>query len=161
MFCGRFGSGPGATIPFDARPVFFWGDETPVLGSVFRSNLTCVAGRVEGPIFTHSLIRSRKTGRLADLLAEATSKVLHLQGSCEPSPATGEGGEFCVRSWGYGTCLSGVTTLLDDGYIKEQTNIRSFPTTWFIDRTGLVAYVQEGLTPKLLEEFSWRIESLR
>jgi thiol-disulfide isomerase/thioredoxin len=53
------------------------------------------------------------------------------------------------------------TTLFDHGYVKERAAIRSFPTTWFVDQTGLVTYVQAGSTLRLLEEFSWRIESLR
>jgi len=52
------------------------------------------------------------------------------------------------------------TVLLDDGYVKK-AGVSSFPTTWFLDKTGNIAYLKEGYTKKLLDEFSWRIESLR
>lgn len=50
--------------------------------------------------------------------------------------------------------------LADDGYVKKQ-GISAFPTTWFIDRSGNIVFVKKGFTPNLLQEFSWRIESLR
>ena len=52
------------------------------------------------------------------------------------------------------------TTLLDDGYVRS-SKVRSFPTTWFLDREGRIVYLQKGYTPNLLEEFSWRIDSLK
>ena len=52
------------------------------------------------------------------------------------------------------------TVLLDDGYLKK-VGIYSYPTTWFLDRNSKITYIQEGWTKKLVEEFSWRIESLR
>jgi thiol-disulfide isomerase/thioredoxin len=50
--------------------------------------------------------------------------------------------------------------LIDDGYVSKM-GIYSFPTTWFIDQSGRKAYIKEGWTEKLTEEFSWRIEALR
>jgi thiol-disulfide isomerase/thioredoxin len=50
--------------------------------------------------------------------------------------------------------------LIDDGYVSKM-GINSFPTTWFIDQSGLKAYIKEGWTEKLSEEFGWRIEALR
>ena len=42
-----------------------------------------------------------------------------------------------------------------------QVGINVFPTTWFIDKNGKISYIKISSSPKLLEEFSWRIESLR
>ena len=50
--------------------------------------------------------------------------------------------------------------LLDDGYLNK-AGINAFPTTWFIDKLGRIAFVKVGWTQKLTEEFSWRIEALR
>jgi tetratricopeptide (TPR) repeat protein len=50
--------------------------------------------------------------------------------------------------------------LIDDGYVTKM-GVQSFPTTWFIDQSGRKAYIKEGWTEKLSEEFSWRIEALR
>jgi thiol-disulfide isomerase/thioredoxin len=49
--------------------------------------------------------------------------------------------------------------LLDDGYVDK--NVKVFPTTWFIDKQGHIAFEVLGATEKLVEEFSWRIEALR
>ncbi len=51
--------------------------------------------------------------------------------------------------------------LFDDGYVSKSARITAFPTTWFLDKDGRKAYVKVGWSEKLLEEFSWRIESLR
>ncbi len=51
--------------------------------------------------------------------------------------------------------------LFDDGYVSKNAGITAFPTTWFLDKDGRKAYVKVGWSEKLLEEFSWRIESLR
>lgn len=51
--------------------------------------------------------------------------------------------------------------LLDDGYVSDKAGITAFPTTWFIDKDGRVAFIKVGWTQKLAEEFSWRIEALR
>lgn len=50
--------------------------------------------------------------------------------------------------------------MMDAGYLSK-TGINVFPTTWFVDKTGKISYVKIGSSPKLLEEFSWRVESLR
>ena len=50
--------------------------------------------------------------------------------------------------------------LYDDGYVAK-ADIKGFPTTWFIDRDGRIAYIKSGFSKYLLEEFSWRIESLK
>ena len=50
--------------------------------------------------------------------------------------------------------------LLDDGFVRR-TEIHGFPTTWFLDRTGRIAFEKQGWTKRLLEEFSWRIEDLK
>jgi thiol-disulfide isomerase/thioredoxin len=50
--------------------------------------------------------------------------------------------------------------LLDDDYV-DKTRVQAFPTTWFIDRTGRVAFTREGWTGALAEEFDWRVELLR
>jgi len=64
-----------------------------------------------------------------------------------------------VRAWlqkhGYN-----FNVLLDNGYVNK-TGVRAFPTTWFIDKDGRIAFVKKGWSEKLVEEFSWRIEALR
>ncbi|HKJ91749.1 MAG TPA: TlpA disulfide reductase family protein, partial [Longimicrobiales bacterium] len=50
--------------------------------------------------------------------------------------------------------------LLDDGYVGE-AGVHVFPTTWFVDRQGRVAFVKEGWSAALEEEFAWRVEALR
>jgi thiol-disulfide isomerase/thioredoxin/Tfp pilus assembly protein PilF len=50
--------------------------------------------------------------------------------------------------------------LLDDGFVRKN-KIEAFPTTWFLDRNGRIAYDHKGWTQKLLEEFSWRVEELK
>ena len=50
--------------------------------------------------------------------------------------------------------------LLDDGFVAR-SSITAFPTTWFLDRDGKRVFVKVGWSEKLLEEFSWRIESMR
>ncbi|HEX8172053.1 MAG TPA: redoxin domain-containing protein [Thermoanaerobaculia bacterium] len=49
--------------------------------------------------------------------------------------------------------------LLDDGYAGK--HIGGFPTTWFVDRDGRLAFVQSGWSARLVEEFTWRIEALK
>ncbi|HEX5732934.1 MAG TPA: redoxin domain-containing protein [Blastocatellia bacterium] len=51
--------------------------------------------------------------------------------------------------------------LFDDGYVDAKADIKGFPTTWFIDKEGRIAFVKDGWTQKLVEEFSWRIEALK
>ena len=50
--------------------------------------------------------------------------------------------------------------LLDDDYV-DKTRVHAFPTTWFIDRAGQVAFTREGWSEALAEEFNWRVELLR
>jgi thiol-disulfide isomerase/thioredoxin len=50
--------------------------------------------------------------------------------------------------------------LFDDGYLAT-TGVNGFPTTWFIDKNGRVAFVKRGWSEKLIEEFGWRIEILK
>jgi tetratricopeptide (TPR) repeat protein/peroxiredoxin len=50
--------------------------------------------------------------------------------------------------------------MLDDGFVSR-AGVRAFPTTWFLDREGRVAFEQIGYTEGLVEEFTWRIEDLR
>lgn len=50
--------------------------------------------------------------------------------------------------------------LLDDGYVNK-AGIQGFPTTWFLNREGQIAFLKRGWTKELEEEFGWRIEALR
>lgn len=50
--------------------------------------------------------------------------------------------------------------LMDNGYVSK-IGINAFPTTWFIDKEGRIAFVKTGWSEKLVEEFSWRIEALK
>ena len=66
---------------------FFEWDETPF--SLRPPTQPYVRGLLQmEQVFTHFLIRSRKTGRLADLLVEATLLGPSPDVFCEPSPAT-------------------------------------------------------------------------
>jgi thiol-disulfide isomerase/thioredoxin/tetratricopeptide (TPR) repeat protein len=51
--------------------------------------------------------------------------------------------------------------LLDDGWISRATGINSYPTTWFISADGKIAFEKKGLSPDLVNEYSWRIEALK
>ena len=50
--------------------------------------------------------------------------------------------------------------LVDEGY-SERAGVTAWPTTWFVDRNGLVRFVKTGTALRLEEEFSWRVEALR
>jgi hypothetical protein len=50
--------------------------------------------------------------------------------------------------------------LWDDGYL-DKVDVHLFPTTWFVDPEGRIAFVKEGWSESLAEEFSWRVEALR
>ena len=50
--------------------------------------------------------------------------------------------------------------LFDDGYVNK-AGIQAFPTTWFLNREGQIAFLKRGWTKELEEEFGWRIEALR
>jgi thiol-disulfide isomerase/thioredoxin/predicted Zn-dependent protease len=49
--------------------------------------------------------------------------------------------------------------LLDNGF-AQKAKVLAWPTTWFIDPQGRMAFKKEGWTEHLLEEFSWRIDAL-
>ncbi|HEX9109375.1 MAG TPA: redoxin domain-containing protein, partial [Longimicrobiales bacterium] len=55
--------------------------------------------------------------------------------------------------------------LLDDGYSRGRVN--GWPTTWFVDREGRIAYRVEGATvgmvndDAIVQQMVWRVESLR
>ncbi len=51
--------------------------------------------------------------------------------------------------------------MIDSDVYLSEAGINVFPTTWFIDKNGKISYIKIGSSPKLLEEFSWRIEALR
>jgi hypothetical protein len=46
-------------------------------------------------------------------------------------------------------------------FIKGPAAIGPFPTTWFVDREGKIAFVHEGASEEMYEEFVWRVEMLR
>ena len=50
--------------------------------------------------------------------------------------------------------------LIDDGYV-EKLRLRGFPTTWIVSPDGHKAYVVNGWSKRLLEEYGWRIEALK
>jgi thiol-disulfide isomerase/thioredoxin len=50
--------------------------------------------------------------------------------------------------------------LMDEGYV-DKTRVRAFPTTWFVDRDGRIAFVRAGWSGALAEEFGWRLDALR
>jgi thiol-disulfide isomerase/thioredoxin len=51
--------------------------------------------------------------------------------------------------------------LLDDGWISRSTGVNSYPTTWFLDADGKIAFETKGISPDLVNEYSWRVEALR
>ena len=51
--------------------------------------------------------------------------------------------------------------LLDDGWLAKSGVVTTFPTTWFIDRDGRLAWEAIGETKELRQEFSWRIEAMQ
>ena len=56
---------------------------------------------------------------------------------------------------------TGMRVLLDDGY-AERIGLSSFPTTWFLDRAGVLQYRLTGGRPEeLVEEHGWIIEALK
>ena len=50
--------------------------------------------------------------------------------------------------------------LLDGGY-ASRANMHLYPTTWFVDRAGRIAFVKAGWSEELAEEFGWRVEILK
>lgn len=51
--------------------------------------------------------------------------------------------------------------VLMEGNYLEKAEIAGFPTTWFLDLEGRKVFETTGFSAQLLEEFSWRVESLR
>ena len=49
---------------------------------------------------------------------------------------------------------------VDDGYV-DRAGLRAFPTTRFPDGQGRKVFEKVGWSEKLLEELSWRIETMR
>ena len=49
--------------------------------------------------------------------------------------------------------------LVDDRYAHKVVKV--YPTTWFLDPEGRIAFEKNGWSEDLVEEFSWRIEALR
>ena len=99
----------GAQFPLTVQDRSLKRGEAPVQGVVSSdTNLhprpALLFVRVGVPVFAHFLIRSRKTGRPADLLAEATPVGALLSSQfCRPPPAAFAGGSLCNRS-GAGDC---------------------------------------------------------
>lgn len=50
--------------------------------------------------------------------------------------------------------------LLDDGW-THRAGVFAYPTTWFLDPEGRIAFKKEGWTDKLVDQFSWRIDVLK
>jgi peroxiredoxin len=50
--------------------------------------------------------------------------------------------------------------LLDAGY-GSRAGIDAYPTTWFVDRSGRIAFAKVGWSEELAEEFGWRMDILK
>ena len=50
--------------------------------------------------------------------------------------------------------------LRDEGYLRK-VNIHTYPTTWFLNAEGGIAFVKTGYTGQLVQKFTWRIEALK
>jgi thiol-disulfide isomerase/thioredoxin len=50
--------------------------------------------------------------------------------------------------------------LLDTAKYAPGAGIRTYPTTWFLDAEGRLAFEKVGFSYKLAEEFAWRIDEL-
>jgi hypothetical protein len=70
-----------------------------------------------------------------------------------------DGDAASVRKW-MAAQKYDFSVLLDDGFVRKNS-IQAFPTTWFLDAKGRIAFEKKGWTQKLLEEFSWRVEELK
>jgi hypothetical protein len=42
-----------------------------------------------------------------------------------------------------------------------KAGVHGIPTNWFIDANGNLAFQEVGYAPRLVEEFSWRLEAMR
>jgi hypothetical protein len=51
-------------------------------------------------------------------------------------------------------------TLLDDNFAKS-FGVRAYPTTWFVDAEGRIAFEHVGVSAAVFEEFVWRVEMLQ
>ncbi len=54
--------------------------------------------------------------------------------------------------------------LIDENYVDKLAqfeNMRAYPTTLFIDKSGKVSFVVVGASSELFESFSWRIDALK
>ena len=49
--------------------------------------------------------------------------------------------------------------LVDDGFVRD-AGVQAFPTTWFVDRDGRIAFSHMGASDVVYEEFVWRVELL-
>ena len=50
--------------------------------------------------------------------------------------------------------------LREEGDYVEHAGVTGFPTTWFVDRDGKEVFSKSGASRRLLDEFSWRVESM-
>lgn len=48
-----------------------------------------------------------------------------------------------------------------DRWASDKAGISSYPTTWFVDRDGRIAFKHIGASDFVLEEFLWRVEMLK
>lgn len=64
-----------------------------------------------------------------------------------------------LREW-LGQRRYDIPVLVDAGY-AGRVGVNAFPTTWFVDRTGRIAFVKRGWSEALAEEFGWRVEMLK
>jgi len=53
-----------------------------------------------------------------------------------------------------------VPVLVDAGY-GGRAGVQAYPTTWFVDRAGRIAFVKVGWSEELAEEFGWRVDILK
>jgi thiol-disulfide isomerase/thioredoxin len=64
-----------------------------------------------------------------------------------------------LREW-LGKRRYDIPVLIDGGY-AARVGVNAFPTTWFLDRAGRIAFVKRGWSEALAEEFGWRVEMLK
>jgi tetratricopeptide (TPR) repeat protein len=50
--------------------------------------------------------------------------------------------------------------LVDAGY-AGRAGVQAYPTTWFLDRSGRIAFIKVGWSEELAEEFGWRVDILK
>jgi len=49
--------------------------------------------------------------------------------------------------------------LIEERYVDD-SGVMGFPTTWFVDREGKIAFEKVGSSRRIVDEFTWRIEDL-